>query len=223
MENATQNDHAVTIESLFIVLVDARLNELELSAHQAEKKFRLPEGAIRNVLSNRVPSIARAKEIADALGIKFVIGDDKTQSPQKDERFVYIPRYDIKASAGFGRVAEPVVEKISELAFSASWVRARRFNPDYLRVVEVDGDSMYPALHHGDLILVDMIQKEPRSGKAYLIRQNDELLVKYVQLLPGGILRLSSDNKNYSDYDIDLSKNQHVEVIGKVVASNRNW
>ncbi|MCY1241597.1 hypothetical protein D9M72_545060 [compost metagenome] len=53
--------------------------------------------------------------------------------------------------------------------------------------------------------------------------QGDELLVKYCQLLPDGILRVSSENQNYPTYDIDLSKTDGVSIVGRVRASTHEW
>ena len=47
-------------------------------------------------------------------------------------------------------------------------------------------------------------------------------LVKYAQLLLG-IRRLSSENQTYKPYDIDLSKESGVLILGRMVASTHEW
>lgn len=55
------------------------------------------------------------------------------------------------------------------------------------------------------------------------MRQGEELLIKYCQLLPDGVLRVTSANPAFAVYDIDLSRTQNVELIGRVVASMHEW
>jgi len=78
-------------------------------------------------------------------------------------------------------------------------------------------------LSDGDAVLIDKNQTTPKSGFAYVLRQGDELLVKYCQLMPEGILRVSSENKSFEPYDINLAKVTDVSILGRVVASTHEW
>lgn len=83
---------------------------------------------------------------------------------------------------------------------------------------------MEPVLHSGDLVLLNLADTQPRSGRAYALRQGDELLVKYCQLMPGGLLRVSSANPDFPPYDIDLGKSAaEVQVLGSVQSSMHEW
>jgi phage repressor protein C with HTH and peptisase S24 domain len=143
--------------------------------------------------------------------------------PLVEDDFVVIPRYAVAASAGHGYlVTEPTVE-LPGLSFSRRWLGKRGLAATKLRVVDVTGDSMAARLNHGDQVLMDVGDTSPRSGRAYVLRQGEELLVKYCQLLPGGILRVSSENTAYPSYDVDLSKTYEVAILGRVVASMHEW
>lgn len=142
--------------------------------------------------------------------------------PVTDEEFVVISRYDISASAGGGAwvVSE---QQLDGLSFSRRWLAKRGLSSTSLRVVDVTGDSMADRLNDGDQVLMNVADTSPKSGRAYVLRQGDELLVKYCQLLPGGVLRVSSQNHAYPSYDINLYQNPEVVILGRVVASMHEW
>ena len=74
-----------------------------------------------------------------------------------------------------------------------------------------------------DAVLVDQSQTIPRSGFGFVLRQGDELLVKYCQLIPEGLLRVSSENESFEPYDINLNKMMNVSILGRVLASTHEW
>jgi transcriptional regulator with XRE-family HTH domain len=159
---------------------------------------------------------------ATALGVDalFVIAGVK---PHTDEDFVVISRFDIAASAGGGALNEHEISLLPGLSFSRVWLSKRGLSPATLRVVDVAGDSMASRLNDGDQVLMNVGDTTPKSGRAYVLRQGDELLVKYCQLLPGGVLRVSSENQAYPSYDVDLNRTDEVTIIGRVVASMHEW
>lgn len=137
--------------------------------------------------------------------------------------FATVPRYAVTASAGFGQVngSEEVIER---LCFSRKWLAKRGLSPNNLALIAIAGKSMEPVLWDTDLVLIDLANRQPRSGRAYALRQGDELLVKFCQLMPGGMLRVSSANPDFPPYDIDLSKSaSEVEVLGSVESSMHEW
>lgn len=142
--------------------------------------------------------------------------------PANDSNFVVIPRYDIAASAGPGALNWEEAA-IGGLSFSKKWLQSRGLKPANLKVIDVVGESMSGKLDDGDKVLVDMSDTVPKGGRAYVLRQGDELLVKYCQLLPDGMLRVSSENQNYPPYDIDLSRTDGVSIVGRVRASTHEW
>lgn len=145
------------------------------------------------------------------------------QQPAGNDDFVVIRQHEeVAASAGNGAVNRDHVD-IGGLSFSRKWLAKRGLNPALCEVINVSGDSMASKLNDGDKVLVDTSDKTPKSGRAYVFLQGDELLVKYCQLLPDGMLRVSSENQNYPTYDIDLSKTDGVSIVGRVRASTHEW
>jgi phage repressor protein C with HTH and peptisase S24 domain len=143
--------------------------------------------------------------------------------PLSDE-FVSIPLLGITASAGNGQLNEPEgVYRVEGLAFSKAWLAKRQLSAHNLRVIEVKGASMQGVLSDGDRVLIDLSDTRPKSGFVYVLRQGDELLVKYCQLLPGGLLRVSSANPQFAPYDVQLDQATDLAIVGRVVASMHEW
>ena len=137
---------------------------------------------------------------------------------------VLVNRYDVRVGAGHGTfvVGEDVVGSV---AFRRDWINERGLNSKNLALVDVIGDSMEKVLREGDFVLIDLSQTEIVSGKAYVIRIGDELLVKYLQHLPGGLIQVFSENSTIYPSFIVSSKELGTEifVIGRVVASAHMW
>ncbi|WP_157673012.1 S24 family peptidase [Curvibacter sp. AEP1-3] len=139
-----------------------------------------------------------------------------------DSSYVVVPQIDVSASAGPGAINGDE-ECNGGLSFSRQWLQKRGLQPNNLKVIRVAGDSMRPVLNDGDKVLVDIGDTLPKSGRAYVLLQGEELLVKYCQLLPDGLLRVSSANPDYPAYDIDLAKTTGVSIVGRVRASTHEW
>lgn len=160
--------------------------------------------------------------LADELGVDthYVITGRGVKAPAHE--FVVIPRHHVATSAGHGAINGDDTQ-IHGLCFRRSWLSKKSLQPGSLRVIDVTGDSMAGKLEDGDQVLIDMSQTTPRNGFAYVLLQGEDLLVKYAQLLPNGILRLSSENQTYKPYDVDLAKESDVSILGRVVASTHEW
>ena len=72
------------MDTCFEQIVRHRLDELQLKPITAASKFGLPRHSIRDVLVGRTPSLKRAKEICQALGLEFHIGSPSQPSPKEN-------------------------------------------------------------------------------------------------------------------------------------------
>jgi phage repressor protein C with HTH and peptisase S24 domain len=85
-------------------------------------------------------------------------------SPDSDDRlsdFVLIPRIRAEASLGLGADCYSKDDIIGHLAFKNVWLQKKRLNPKFLALIDAVGDSMSPTIIDGDVLLVDLRQKEP--------------------------------------------------------------
>jgi phage repressor protein C with HTH and peptisase S24 domain len=134
---------------------------------------------------------------------------------------VMVRHLGIEAGAGRGRyhVNDDVH---GELAFREDWLRKKGINPRNAGIATVRGESMEPKLHDGDFVLVDRGDREVRSGRCYVLRQGDEIIVKYITRLPNGRLQATSENAAaFPPFLIELGVN--VEIIGRVRADTHEW
>jgi len=104
----------------------------------------------------------------------------------------------------------------NQYAFARAWLEKNGSLP-HLKLLRVSGDSMRPALHDNDIVLIDEAQKDIRDGKIYAIRIDSNLVVKRVAKKPGALVLISDNRELYDPFDIDLHLGPSLEIIGRVV------
>lgn len=154
-----------------------------------------PEGIDRSVL---------AWESEDSLG------DD----------FVLVPRLHVQASAGNGAIAWETEEKGQKQAFRKAWIERLGLPVHGLANITAEGSSMAPRIEDGDALTVNLLDTTIASGKVYALMMGDELFVKRLFNIPGGGLRIVSDNidkSRFPDWDVALEQTESIRIIGRVV------
>lgn len=160
--------------------------------------------------------------------LNALIGGDTSgqilpMSSERDPDFVSVRRFSVEVAAGEGALVQDE-DCTGFYAFNRKWLARRNLSPASLVVVAVRGDSMEPRLSSGDLILVDRAQSQISDGLAYVIRIDNDLMVKNVQRIRPGIVALISANTFYPPREVNLSElDGQLEVIGRVVASMHEW
>lgn len=145
------------------------------------------------------------------------VGRYVKEAINKATELVSVPFYNTFASAGFGAFNDDVYEPDDFVGLSARWLQQRSLQKNKLAFILTSGDSMTPTIHHGDMLLINRAMTLPRDGQIYVIRSGDQLWVKRVQGIPGGI-RLISDNKEiYAPIELMFEDNANFEVMGQVV------
>ncbi len=133
--------------------------------------------------------------------------------------YVYLPLYDVRASAGPGELVDE--EHVTDLlAFREEWLRSElNASPRDVCLLFVQGRSMEPDLRPGDVIMIDRRDTTAQCDAIYVLRMDGAVLVKELQRLPGGVIRVRSRNKEYESFDrsaADLEGNDFA-IIGRVV------
>lgn len=125
---------------------------------------------------------------------------------------ITIPFYkDFAVSAGFG--ATNFDGEVELIPFNKNELRAMfgltSFNK--VGIVSVIGDSMYPTLKEGQMLI---FQDDGSSieGGIYIIEYQNEVFVKRLKKRP---LSLVSDNKEYSS--IEVKDLEELRIIGRVI------
>lgn len=91
-----------------------------------------------------------------------------------------------------------------------------RAKPTDLLLIEVRGDSMSPDFLHGDQILVDRRDKNPRQPGAFALFDGDGIVVKLVERIAtkAGWYRVFSANPRYTPYEVDAER---ANILGRPV------
>lgn len=108
-----------------------------------------------------------------------------------DEDFIAVD--EIVAAPGTG---ENVIDEriVSRRKFARLWLKAHRLDAHRCRIIRFYGESMEPTIPDGAAMLVDLESREPRDRGIFVMRIDDELLVRRLTQHPQGAWLMKSDN-----------------------------
>ncbi|GGC21773.1 hypothetical protein GCM10011371_06750 [Novosphingobium marinum] len=209
-----------------MAITDPRTRLLDLSEHRGASLSQLSRLIGRNptYLQQFVrKGSPRKLEENDRRTLAAFFGIDETElgapqeisdstAPARQREWADVPRLAVDASAGPGALAAGG-EALGAIRFSTRWLREHGLDPGMLSAIAVAGDSMEPTLRDGDEILVDRSPRPLRDG-IHVVRVDDTLLVKRVEVGRPGRVALLSDNQAYRRIELDPGE---FEVIGRVV------
>lgn len=92
-----------------------------------------------------------------------------------------------------------------------------RAKPGDLLLIDIRGDSMEPVFRHGDQLLIDRRDTNPRQPGAFALWYGDGYVVKNVEIIrASGKLRIFSSNPAYSPDEVDPDEDD-VKIMGRPV------
>jgi len=208
------------------MLVDSYKNQ-----KVAADEIGIPYATLQRILAGKAPlTHERAEKFAlaarqsvDAL-LNRDVDDVGTEAVSPDMSFV--PLHDVQASAGHGASAVEAGQSPESLGFPTHWLRSQFGDPRPLRVMHVKGDSMAPTVHDGDLVMINISRREPVDG-IYVLRLDDQLMIKRVHFPMERRVLIISDNRDYDRWDrmLDLESDatrESFQLIGRVVWVGRS-
>lgn len=172
-------------------------------------------------------SVETLQRIAKALNVPLsgifreIEGGDNTTGVS-DLDYALIPRLDLHVAAGNGYQPE-AVSVVDSLAFRRDWLRQRGLKPEQLEIYMARGESMAPAIANGDIVLVEVGERQPQSGEAWVIWQPQPAGIRVKRLLfrENGDLVIRSDNPDKALYPDELITGpriaEEVRLVGRVV------
>lgn len=201
------------------------MNITELQNELTKRNINIPANEICKIWGMDVSSFSRKKkanteikhrnieQLENALGISIISGTNEISD------FVDISvRGNLTASLGAG--IEIVDEtKTGTFAVSRKLMRDVGASITTTDFVPCEGDSMYPTIEGGALLMVDRSKTEIFDGKIYCVRLNNQLMAKRLQFLPPNKVKVISDNKEkYDPFYVDLSKQLDFDfaIVGEV-------
>ena len=114
-------------------------------------------------------------------------------------------------------------EQTHLISFKPEWLNKEiGVNANDVFLMLLEGDSMYPTLKNGAMIMVNKHFNGLCDG-IYVMRYEQNLLVKRLQMLPKGIIKVKSDNNIYEPWEINKENldGTDMEIIGRVVWSGQ--
>jgi len=129
---------------------------------------------------------------------------------------ITIPIYNIEASAGAGLFINH--EHVSsQLRIDSRWARQNIGQiHGKLVIIYVSGDSMSQTFQSGDMIVVDLanIDLKDLIDGIHVLRLDDKVMVKRIQIMPNKRIKVISDNPAYEPFELD-EKNDF-QILGRV-------
>jgi phage repressor protein C with HTH and peptisase S24 domain len=137
-------------------------------------------------------------------------------------QYVRIAFLDPQAAEGGKAAALPDEAAPPSLAFRRGMLREKNLNPDGLRLYEVRGNAMAPAVENGDLVMVDTSAKAPANNEVWVIRGGETpgLRVRRILINERAEWVLRADNVDKSLYEDERVRSlsiTEIEIFGRVV------
>lgn len=173
------------------------------------------------------PTLGKAQSLATALHVDvwqlFFDGQPKSAARIAEKPLPYgytrIEQLDVEASAGNGAAPPDNPEIVEYLDISSQWMRKVLGVSDAsrLRIIGARGDSMSPTINNADLVFADITQTQFMGDAIYVIIWSDELMVKRLQAMSDGGIRIVSDNQAYPPQEIREQDATDLGICGRVV------
>lgn len=205
----------------------ARSRQLSMTAGRVAELAGINRSFVYDIMRGRSenPNLEKLDQVAKALSVErnwllHGIGDVDGESPIMEdpmEVFVSVPSVEVTASMGGGNLVTDEVENGEPYNFQRSWiVHDLKADPANLRIMHVEGDSMMPTLHSGDVVLVDLARRSPTPPGIFVLFDGMGLVAKRLENIPNNDppkVRVISDNTFYSPYERTADE---VSIIGRI-------
>ena len=191
--------------------IKIKLNEIGKTQEWLFNEAGLPVQSMRNrVYKERMPSLEDSMKLFSVLKMRAEDFYDMTEARLLKPNVRTIPVTSQVLSAGKGQYV-PDTEEITE--YIAVPKALGGISDEHLAACHVKGDSMYPTLYDGDLIICDNLGYDGSEG-IYAINYCGKGYVKRLQKTATGV-QIISDNKVYPVIDVK-NESEDLSVIGKV-------
>lgn len=205
----------------------ARARQLGLSERAIGEHAGRTRSYVHDIWRGRSPrpNRARLQQFADVLqvdaewllsGMGRVEGEPPALLDDPDS-FILVPSIKAPVVAGRGKVEETALAAGEPYQLRRSWILHHlQVDPEALRVMHVEGDSMLPTLLDGDMVLVNTARRQPRPPGIFVLFDGLGLVVKRLELLAESEpprVRVVSDNPAYQSCESSL---EEIRIFGRV-------
>ena len=207
--------------------IRARIEQLSLTPAKVAEMAGLNRSFVYDILNGRSekPNLVKLGTLAEVLkvernwllhGAGLVEGEEPLiENP--DDMFVAVPYVELRPSMGGGTMVEIEPDHGRPYHFQKKWIKKDlKSEPGNLRIMHVEGDSMTPTLHDGDIVLVDTARKIPTPPGIFVLHDGMGLVAKRLEHIPQSDpprVRIISDNSFYQPYECTADE---VNIIGRI-------
>lgn len=238
-EKSHQNsicEHERFCDRLSLVIGDESIRSFALRANLS------PPVIKKYVVNDSTPNVERLVAIAEAAGVtvewlatgkgpkypnRVVESDHQHQVTEGRcgaykanndflSEFALISGYSVQISSGWGSEGDDTQEPSRHIALRKRWLKWRGFSEKDLVIVWAKGDSMEPIISDNNTLLVNIQRTTLTDGNIYVIRSDNQLWVKRVQVKPNAWLLLS-DNPLYPPIEVPKTEQHNFHVVGQIV------
>lgn len=143
------------------------------------------------------------------------VWDDPRDLPA--ESTVFLKKLDFHLSAGHGGPDPDAIELTDKVTpFRADFAAQNGWTPRTHFTMRCTGESMEPTIQDNAPVVVATNDRNIRSGKIYAVLLDGEPLLKRLDKLPGGKIRVRSDNPAPA-YEAFVVDQEELQVIGRAV------
>ena len=178
--------------------------------------------AIQGLKRGSVPALDRVAAMAKALDLEVYLGPRREVGRiehvmVEGTDYASVPLHDAFLSAGVGS-ANGDSNIVDHLAFRRDWLKRLGINPTQACLARVSGDSMFPTLSAGDMVLID---RDRRKSSIYAFLESGEARIKRIERPDQNLMVLLSDNPEYAPQMRTSAQIAalNLSIIGKVVWS----
>lgn len=213
--------------------IERVMNERGMSREKLASALGISTMAVGNLINDKTKKPRNLVEIADVLEVDAkwlmngsqadnstsqTIGVNLLANRASDFQIEHLTN--IEASAGHGVVGGDTYNAVELIQFSEEQYTMLFSNirSEYIKIVNVRGDSMSPTLESGDLLYVDTRVRHYDGDGIYIFIYSGYRHVKRLQMA-GSKLLVLSDNPAYKEWDINQSNEDEFFVEGKVLVS----
>jgi phage repressor protein C with HTH and peptisase S24 domain len=107
-------------------------------------------------------------------------------------------------------------EKFKEYyAFRKEWLRRIATSVKRVVLMPIRGTSMQPTIMDGDVVMLDTGRTRIFDGQIYALSQADTIMIKRLENLVGGRVRIISENRTeFPPYEAEA---RDIRIIGQII------
>ncbi len=204
-------------------LSDAAASKLAVGHPSLIKNLRMPRDGEKRY---NLPSL---QKLADVLDLEFYFGPRRETAPipqvtLEGVDYASIPLHEAWLSAGPG-IANAGANIVDHLAFRRDWLARIGVTASQLCLARVTGDSMFPTLSPGDMVLLDTSKTAPpvrprtstdkRRPAIWALVDNGEARIKRIERPTDSTMLLLSDNQTIRPNCCQVISWQTFKSLGK--------